>query len=140
MKRKLRWLAIVLAVLLLAFGTALFLWPRDRITEESWKMIRIGMTRAEVEHILGRSGMSYHDFVTQYNQFEEEMGFVDEGVRLEEPESFWPDDKNNARFWWGRGLLRIQFNEQGEVANKVFRAIRPAEPAFLDRLRDWLGW
>jgi len=27
MKRKLKWLAIVLAVSLLGFGTALFLWP-----------------------------------------------------------------------------------------------------------------
>jgi hypothetical protein len=32
MKRKLKWLAIVLAVSLLGFGTALLLWPRDRIT------------------------------------------------------------------------------------------------------------
>jgi hypothetical protein len=36
MKRKLKWLAIVLAVSLLGFGTALLLWPRDRITAESW--------------------------------------------------------------------------------------------------------
>jgi hypothetical protein len=35
MKRKLKWLAIVLAVLLLGLGTAFFLWPRDRITAES---------------------------------------------------------------------------------------------------------
>jgi hypothetical protein len=32
MKRKLKWLTIVLAVSLLGFGTALLLWPRDRIT------------------------------------------------------------------------------------------------------------
>jgi hypothetical protein len=32
MKRKLKWLALVLAVSLLGFGTALLLWPRDRIT------------------------------------------------------------------------------------------------------------
>ena len=40
MKRKLKWLTIVLAVLLLGFGTALLLWPRDRITAESWQKIR----------------------------------------------------------------------------------------------------
>ena len=48
MKRKLKLLAIVLAVSLLGFGTALLLWPRDRITAESWQKIRIGMTEDEV--------------------------------------------------------------------------------------------
>jgi hypothetical protein len=56
MKRKLKWLAIVLAVLLLGFGTALLLWPRDRITAESWQKIRIGMTENEVAEILGGPG------------------------------------------------------------------------------------
>ena len=32
MKPKLKWLAIVVAVSLLGFGTALWFWPRDRIT------------------------------------------------------------------------------------------------------------
>ena len=36
MKRKLKWLAIVLAVSLLGFGTALLLWPRDRI-QDAWE-------------------------------------------------------------------------------------------------------
>src|SRR6516165_6934928 len=57
MKRKLKWLAIVLAVSLLGFGTALLLWPRDRITAESWEKIRIGMTEEEVAEILGGRGM-----------------------------------------------------------------------------------
>jgi len=55
MKRKLKWIAAVLAVLLLGFGTALLLWPRDRIGAESWQKIRIGMTESEVENILGSS-------------------------------------------------------------------------------------
>jgi len=58
MKRKLKWLAIVLAVSLLGFGTALFLWPRDRITAESWQKIQIGMTEEEVAEILGGPGMT----------------------------------------------------------------------------------
>src|SRR5262249_53120915 len=58
MKRKLKWLAIVLAVLLLGFGTALFLGPRDRITVESWQKIQIGMTEEEVAEILGGPGTS----------------------------------------------------------------------------------
>ena len=59
MKRKLKWTATVLAVSLLGFGTALFLWPRDRITAESWEQIRVGMTEKEVVEILGQpSGMT----------------------------------------------------------------------------------
>ena len=61
MKRKRKWLAIVLAVSLLGFGTALLLRPRDRITAESWRKIRIGMTEDEVEEILGRPAMTYKE-------------------------------------------------------------------------------
>jgi hypothetical protein len=57
MKRKLKWLAIILAVSLLGFGTALLLWPRDRITAESWQKIRIGITEDEVAEILGGLGL-----------------------------------------------------------------------------------
>ena len=56
MKRKPKWIAVVLVVLLLGFGTALFLWPRDRITPESWRQIEIGMTENQVEEILGGPG------------------------------------------------------------------------------------
>src|SRR5262245_54552616 len=66
MKRKLKWLAIVLAVLLLGFGTALLLWPRDRITAESWKQIQIGMSEKEVEDILGKRGLKYEEFKAKY--------------------------------------------------------------------------
>ncbi|HMF17276.1 MAG TPA: hypothetical protein VKE98_08730 [Gemmataceae bacterium] len=59
MKRKLKWIAAVLSVLLLGFGAALLLWPRDRITAESWKQIQIGMSEKEVEDILGRPGVSW---------------------------------------------------------------------------------
>ncbi len=57
MKRKLKWIAVVLAVLLLGMGVALLLWARDRITSDSWKQIRLGMTMEEVERILGGPGI-----------------------------------------------------------------------------------
>ena len=57
MKRKLKWTAVVLAVLLLGFGAAIFLWPRDRITAESWEKIQLGMTVEEVQDILGGPGL-----------------------------------------------------------------------------------
>src|ERR1700730_3162439 len=62
MKRKLKWLGVGLAVLLLGVGTALLLLPRDRITPQSWKQIRLGMTEKEVEGILGGTGINDEEF------------------------------------------------------------------------------
>jgi hypothetical protein len=89
MKRKLKWLAIVLALSLLGFGTALWLWPRDRITVESWKQIRLGMTEDEVAEILGGPGENYEKYLTQYVELEKELGrppFEIEDPRMEAPE------------------------------------------------------
>lgn len=58
MKRKLKWIGVVLVVLVIGLGVVLFLLPRDRITVESWKQIRIGMTEKEVEGLLGASAMN----------------------------------------------------------------------------------
>src|SRR6516165_10069540 len=87
MKRKLKWLAIVLAVSLLGFGTALLLWPRDRITAESWHKIRIGMTEEEVAEILGGPGMTDKEADAEYGRVRKELGlrpFEFEAL-LEEP-------------------------------------------------------
>src|SRR6516225_9420742 len=89
MKRKLKWLAIVLAVSLLGFGTALLLWPRDRITAESWQKIQIGMTEDEVAEILGGPGMPYDEVIALHHRQEKELGrplFEVVAVTLEEPE------------------------------------------------------
>jgi hypothetical protein len=55
-RRKLRWVLAGLAVLLLAVG-GFVLWPRpNRVARENFDRIREGMTRAEVEAILGPPG------------------------------------------------------------------------------------
>ena len=74
MKRKLKWMAVVLAVLLVGLGVALFVWPRDRITTESWKNIRIGMTVKEVESILGRPGLRMPEFLAHLDALEKKLG------------------------------------------------------------------
>jgi len=145
MKRKLKWLAIVLAVSLLGFGTALYLWPRDRITAESWQKIRIGMTEKEVEVILGGPGASLAEHLTRWQAAEKRIGkklwehFDDN--ELVEPKDFWKRfDEENGKYWLGRrGIVAIQFDE-GRVRRKQFQGLIAAEPTFIDRLRDWLGW
>src|SRR5215467_633386 len=93
MKRKLKWLAVVLAVLLLGFGTALLLWPRDPITAESWKRIRVGMTVEEVERILGRPGESLPQHIARRQAVEKRIGqtFLErfDDNELLEPKDFW---------------------------------------------------
>jgi hypothetical protein len=149
MKRKLKWIAVVLVVLVVGFGVALSLLPRDRITVESWKEIRIGMTEKEVERILGGPGISTLDFSYQLNESEE--SFNDDGIILAEPKgrTFGRNAYANGqraavegtKVWWGRhGRISIQFDDDGNVSGKGFWGWRPTNPTFFERVRDWLGW
>ena len=136
MKRKLKWLAIILAVSLLGFGTALVLWPRDRITAESWKQIRVGMMEKEVEEILGGPGINEAEAEAKMKALEP---FIRKDVSLREPEGFAFVLVTN-RYWIDRrALIAIQF-DQGHVLRKMFDGWRPADPTFIERVRDWLGW
>jgi hypothetical protein len=145
-KRKLKWLAIVLAVSLLGFGAALLLWPRDRITAESWQKIQLGMTEEEVVEILGGPGMSHEEFLAQYERLKKELGrspFAMEGPWLE-PEPG-PEHRrvlgNRSRTWNGRrGMIVIELDQDNNVCWKHFQGGRWSNQGFLDRLRDWLGW
>jgi hypothetical protein len=132
MKRKLKWLAIVLAVSLLGFGTALLLWPRDRINEDSWKQIQIGMTEEEVEDILGRPGVSWE---ANLFPFHFELAESNDTLYIRRwPFERWESDK----FWTSqRACIQVRFDPRGNISGKAFW--RSAEPSFLDRLRDWLG-
>ena len=142
MKGKLKWLAIVLAVLLLGFGTALLLWPRDRITVESWQKIRIGMTEDEVAEILGGPGMSPEEDRAELDRLENELGrapFEVEDPSLEEPVRFVFWDR--GRIWTGRrGRIVIGFDQDNHACWKRFNGVRWINEGILDRIRDWLGW
>jgi hypothetical protein len=140
MKRKLKWLAIVLAVLLLGFGTALLLWPRDRITAESWQKIRIGMTEKEVAEILGSRGMSRQEYWAEYERLEKELGrapFENVGQPEGRGQLAW----DRIKIWTGRrGRIEIELDQDHHVCWKFFQGVRWRNGDILDRLRDWLGW
>ena len=141
MKRKLKWLAIVLAVSLLGFGTALLLWPRDRITAESWQKIQIGMTEEEVAEILGGAGMNYWEAWDQHSALEKELGrplFEFQDPVLQEPlkRVLW----DRAKIWIGRrGIIVIELDQDKNVCWKQFHGARRINAGIFDRLRDWLG-
>ena len=129
MKRKLKWLAIVLAVSLLGFGAALFLWPRVRITAESYNMIEIGMTEKEVEGILGGPGKS--ELLNMKNVAKEKGLPIIEMFQGQIPK---------PKIWKGRrGIVQIQLDEESRVSGKSFLGFGERS-SFIDRLRDWLGW
>ena len=143
MKRKLKWLAIVLAVSLLGFGTALLLWPRDRITAESWQKIRIGMTEEEVAEILGGPGRVWQEANAEYWRLTDELGHPPwefQGPLLEQS-----TDKivvaDTVKVWTGRrGIIEIELDQGKHVFGKTFHGGRWVNGSILDRLRDWLGW
>ena len=140
MKRKLKWMAVVLVVLLLGSGVALFLSPRDRITAESWKKIRIGMTAEEVEGILGVPGKSLEEADAKIEALATQMGkppfIYDNGIFLQET-GFGESELR----WIGRhGMIVLHIDAKDHVSGKFFQGWRSADPTFLDRLRDWLGW
>jgi hypothetical protein len=134
MKRKLKWTAVVLAVVLLGFGTALFLWPRDRITAESWRKIQLGMAIDEVEAVLGGPGEKFEEMPLSECSFtidvpEHEEPWKNPFVKLDMPKLV----------WFGRhGIIEIGVNRQSRVIYKNFRDQQHS--TFIDRLRDWLGW
>jgi len=135
MKRKLKWLAIVLAVSLLGFGTALLLWPRDRITAESWQKIQIGMTEEEVAEVLHGPGLSVEEYENAL--LKQTKPRIIDGVVLREPGAELGLVVENMKIWIGqRGGMEIQF-ERGHVIRKSFYGFRPTN--FIDRLRDWFG-
>jgi hypothetical protein len=133
MKRKLKWLAVVLAVLLVGFSAALFLWPRDRITKASWEKIRLGMQEKEVEDILGGPGLT-GDYPPEFSLV------MSGGVTIFDEKQY--DFRNHRRrYWIGRGgALGISIDHEGIVRLKSFHKLLSLEPSFLDRLRDSLGW
>jgi hypothetical protein len=138
MKPKLKWIAVVLLVLFVGLGTFLFLLPRDRITVESWKQIRLGMTEKEVEEFLGGPGLSPPEFQAQYDRWKARIGKPFAYLGGVESEG---NHSGPAKHWWvKRGIIEIQFDQGGNVEGKRFWEHRSTEPSLLDRLGAWCGW
>lgn len=126
MKRKLKWTAVLLVVLLPVLGAVLFLLPRDRITLANYERIRDEMTMDDVERLLGGPGMNEKEFLAQHGK---------DIYRLKARTA------GESRFWLGRRYwMEIRFAPQGYVSTKCYSKLFSAEPTLLERLRDWIGW
>ena len=142
MKIKRKWLALFPVILLLGLGTAFWLWPRDRITLDSYYEIRIGMTLEDVEGILGCPGLDNKDWESARKRlisrvFRDKQG---EFFILHEPEPLLEFDReDDQKTWIGQeGVIAIRFDQKRKVDIKYFEKIYPA-PSFLDHLRAWLA-
>jgi hypothetical protein len=133
--RKLRWVAAA-GLVALAGVAAFVLWPRpDRITEENYYRIKEGMSRAEVEAILGPPG-DYRNGPTTNAEPEGRLFLLSGGFCSDA----WRGDT---------GIIRIEFDRSGHVARVDFgsdyRVDRSPLTASLDNLlrrfrRQWRHW
>jgi hypothetical protein len=128
MKRKRIWLGTFLILFLLGVG-AFFLWPRDRITPESYEKIKIGMTDKEVESILGSPGVQ-----KKWNSF---VPLPGAGEKVVIEHCLVGQDCN---FWESRRcVIALQFDEARIVTGRL-SVTRSPHRNLWERLWDWLGW
>jgi hypothetical protein len=124
MRRKLKWIALILLVLVVGLGAAFVMWPSDGITADAYRKIEFGMTEKEVEKILGAPGSDIKSLPDQ-DKRELLAGLINRETRL----------------WVGqRAIVGIHFLQGGTVSGTKFYVSRTAGPTFINHLRDWLGW
>jgi hypothetical protein len=118
-RRRLLLCLVALACLGLAAGwVALLVTSRPGVTPENYERIQEGMTRPEVEALLGGSGVK--------SWIDKEMG-----------EIYALDD--TSLLWVERDLIIIvSFDHQGRVCRKSRSSRGPG--SFFDRLRPLLPW
>jgi hypothetical protein len=116
---------IVLPVLALTLCvTALCSRTGNTITYEAYQQIQVGMSRQQVEEILGGPAR---------NESGVRIIFIGEATSMS---TCSPEE------WCGPSIrIHVTFDAQGRACEKGFCMVRyEGEPSFLDRLRSWLPW
>ncbi len=136
-RRTRRTLLLALPVTLGMIAAALWLlWPRTAITRENAARIQPGMTRADVEALLG--GPARDDTTGP--------------VAREDPPEFAPPDAQGRRFritlidlrphleWHSDEVqVWVHVDAEGRVTDCRAFPMRRTDESLLDRLRRWLG-
>jgi len=135
-------ISVAFLALLLVGGGAFLLWPRDRITEESWEEIHLEMSEREVEEILGGCGISDSNRIKALEDEFPDKEAVLRGIKIPFiTRELGVAKRQFARVWIGRrAFVKIEFDQNGHVSGKTIFGYERADAAFLGRLRDWLGW
>jgi hypothetical protein len=123
--------------------------PSPQVTEESFRKLQKGMTRAEVEAVLGGPPGDYGRVRRAYHvcAWEPPTCAVFHNIRHDREEPTAEEiDAVTAReavaVWWGTHLaIAVQFNEGGKAASLGYGWASP-EPSFWDAIGEWewAGW
>ncbi len=133
-----------LAVLVLAGVATFALWPSPhRVTRENCGRVREGMTRAEVEAVLGPPG----DYRTGPVNFDGGLVFDGGFVPLKvTPITMpWESDVDDARWAGDSAYLAVRFDSAGRVRGcYLVRTSKAAQSPLADLLwrlgRQWRRW
>jgi hypothetical protein len=129
MRRPLLISVLVLAILLLGVGIALVALrarAHPRVNRANYERIAVGMSRAEVERILGLPNVELPSLAT-------ESVVADEDAFIRRPRPTMPD-------YWAGGShhISVHFDVNDRVAAKYYN--REDDAPIWDRLVDALGW
>jgi hypothetical protein len=135
-KRRLKWLAAASATLVLAAAVAWFLRPAGPpITAETYERLRPGMTRAEVEGVLGGPGRTRQDCVRWMDNRSPTTGLgsdLDNGQRTNPGIRYWYQDS---------GIIIVQFDADDRLMDKQFEGVRVSTVRQrVNRLLERFGW
>jgi hypothetical protein len=143
------------AVILCLLGTALLFGgrlvhlprrPRPQVTEENFRKLKRGVTRADVEAVLGGPPGDYGRFQRAYHvcacEWPPCTAFYDMRHDRKEPAAEEIDAvaaREGLAIWWGaEEAIAVQFNEDGKVASLGY-GVAMREPGFWDSIWDWVG-
>jgi hypothetical protein len=105
--------------------------PSPRINRESYDQIRPGMTRQQVEHIIGAAPGDYRRAGGRAVYFE----------RPELPDPQATTVGLEEEVWIGEeAAILVGFDARGLAADKQFATMPHGDETFLDRLRRLLPW
>jgi hypothetical protein len=135
-KRKLKWLGVATAILVLCAAATWFLWPNGRlITADTYARLDTGMALAEVEGLLGSPGGTRQDFSLWLNNRSPTLG---SGTDLLNGQRSQP----GIRYWYqDSGVIIVCFDPDGRLADKQFLQVRVSTlRQQVNRLLERVGW
>jgi hypothetical protein len=141
LKRKLRWVGAALAILALCAAAAWFLWPAGRpITAETYERLHPGMTRDEVEAMLGGPGRTGQDFSRWLNNRSPTIGTGSDLLNEQWLNGQWV--RPWIKYWYqDNGIIIVRFDDDDRVADKQFLTVLVSTSRqMVIRLLERIGW
>ena len=127
--------AVLAGVILLASVGWFYLCSTTFVTFEAYQSVGIGMSRMDVEGVLGRPGGTRDEFVTWLNNRSPSQG---PGIDLLNQQR----DLSGIEYWYqDSGIVIVRFDGDNQVAAKQFLSVEVSTVhQKVNRIREWLGW